>query len=155
MIRGYFKQKDRNPYLAVEVILPEFSISQRVRFLVDTGASTTIINEGDALRLGLNFSKLKKADIKIGGIGGFAETYEADGILLSEVKPIYSGAIYFLKHHILSEISEDEQQKMKKWFLSQPSLLGKNIIYEYSLFMHYLSEKMLLLEDHEIPSELR
>lgn len=147
MIRGYFKQKDRNPYLAVEVIIPEFSISKRVRFLVDTGASTTIINEGDALRLGLDFSKLRSSNIKIGGIGGFAETYEADATLLSEVKPIYTGVIYLLKHQTPADLSEEEQRRMKRWFLAQPSLLGKNIIYDYGLFVHYLNEKILLMED--------
>jgi len=155
MIRGYFKQEDRNPYLAIEVMIPEFSISQRVRFLIDTGASTNIINQGDALRLGLDFSRLKKSKIKIGGIGGFAETYEIEATLLSKVKPIYSGVIYILEHQIPAELPEEEQQKMKRWFLSQSSLLGKNIIYDYALFVHYLNEKIILLEDHEIPAELR
>jgi len=155
MIRGYISEDDHNPYLAVEVIIPKFSIRQMVRFLVDTGASTTIINQGDAIRLGLNFRDLKKSDINFGGIGGFAETYEAEAILWSEIKPIYSGVIHFLEHRIPEELSWDEHEKMKKWFLSQPSLLGKNIIYDYGLFIHYLSNTMLLLENDEIPLELR
>jgi len=155
MIHGYFSEVDNNPYLAVEVNIPKFSIRQMVRFLVDTGASTTIINQGDAVRLGINFQDLNKSEINIGGIGGFAETYETEVTLLSEVKPIYSGVIHILEHRIPDDIHGEEKERMKRWFLSQPSLLGKNIIYDYGLFMHYFSKTMLFLEHDEIPLDLR
>jgi hypothetical protein len=52
-------------------------------FLVDTGASHTTILQGNALKLGINFSKLKLAKKPVLGISGKQKVYELDDVTLA------------------------------------------------------------------------
>ena len=51
-VRGYFSERRRQPYVvAFRAALPRLGVSTDIRFLVDTGADSTVIHWGDRARL--------------------------------------------------------------------------------------------------------
>lgn len=55
--------------------------AQPITLLIDTGASNTTILQGDAMRLGIDFSKLKPGKGSV-GISGPEQTYELEDTVL-------------------------------------------------------------------------
>ncbi len=93
--------------------------------VVDTGTAITTINEFDARKMKVDYSKLTKNPDSL-GIGGSAESYLADschlyfgeGIESVDVKPVK-----FLKQ---SNVERAEQERY-------PSLLGMDVLMNYDI----------------------
>ena len=68
MIRGYFDEQGR-PRLRCNIEIPRLGISNRITFLVDTGAYKTTILPRDGQRLRLPYDRLR-GNISIHGVGG-------------------------------------------------------------------------------------
>ncbi len=156
MIRGsYIKKKYiKRPFIESKVIVLDTLIEKPLQFLVDLGADFTVICERDAYRLGLNYSKLKKTERGLGGIGGKAETYTVEVILKIEPDFVKRMNIFTIKNKIPDNIPAEMQNKLKKFYESFPSLLGRDIIREFGLFVHERTERIYLMNDNEIPDEL-
>lgn len=126
-IRGFFRKEDNAAYVIATFLSIEFNIHSPVRFLIDTGASRTIISDMDAIKLGIDYSLLPRFKVGTAGIGGVVDTY-----FIQNVKLIFKtqeGAhvekmdkIFVLKHEIRTE-------RIKRI----PSLLGRDILNKYQL----------------------
>lgn len=70
MCQGYFRKG--RPYVKAAILSPKIRAKRPSwsEFIVDTGADRTILGYPDALKLGIDTSKLKK--IKVSGVGGIA-----------------------------------------------------------------------------------
>ena len=105
-------------------------IEGEVDFLVDTGASKTVILDMDAESLGVNYGKLTRYKYDMIGIGGSVETYS-----IKEAKLTFSTnegkvlterfEIFVLKH-----------PKLNKKIERLPSLLGRDVLNKYCLMMN-------------------
>lgn len=72
------------PFLVAFLISEELDIQKRIVFLIDTGASRTNILDGDAIRLGIDYSKLQRHEEGTTGIGGVVDTH-----IMPEVKLLF------------------------------------------------------------------
>ena len=141
MKSGYFRHQGsiQRPYINLTL---EFPIANNraleIAFLVDTGADRTLLSpfEGTRLRreLGVDLLSLPFG-MPIGGIGGQTETRMIDANLHIGDQSIST---------ILSLVEPPPGQ-----FPTMPSLLGRDIIYELSLFMEYKTDRLLLLDESE------
>jgi len=115
-------------YVPALVSREGLSIAGWVSFLIDTGASRTIILDGDARALNLAYESLQRYQPGAVGVGGVVETYIIENCTLTfssdlgdyiEPMPV----IYVLRHGRFDRRVE-----------RLPSLLGRDIINKYNLF---------------------
>lgn len=64
-----------SPFIRVTFESKNLNIRKPLSFHIDTGASVTILLDKYIQYLGIDKSKLKKTERKIGGIGGSIETF--------------------------------------------------------------------------------
>ncbi len=76
-IEGYFDYSFRPvaPCINAVLIIESLKVQEEISFLIDTGASSTILLDKDVDIIGLELDNLKKADKQITGIGGSIDTY--------------------------------------------------------------------------------
>ncbi|MCJ7578791.1 MAG: retroviral-like aspartic protease family protein [candidate division Zixibacteria bacterium] len=139
-IRGFFRKEDNAAYVITTLLSKELNIHSPVRFLIDTGASRTIISDMDAIKLGIDHSLLPRFKAVTAGIGGVVDTY-----FIQNVKSIFKtqeGAhvekmeeIFVLKHKIRDE-------RIKRI----PSLLGRDILNRYQLLLDRRSNKVVITD---------
>ena len=79
MIAGYF-DSDGRPFVECRVHLPRLAVSDRVWFLLDTGAETTILHPDDGRLIQCPFDALANPD-EFTGIGGTLLYYTERAIL--------------------------------------------------------------------------
>lgn len=141
MILGYFQTEGRFQRPYVDLIL-QFPVADNrqleVSFLIDTGADRTLLSpaEGARLcqRLGIDILSLPFGQ-PIGGVGGETQTRMIDATL-SIGEQLISIALSLV-------------EPPPGYFPTMPSLLGRDILYELSLFMEYRTDSLLLLDDSE------
>jgi predicted aspartyl protease len=139
-IRGFFRKEDNAAYVIATFLSKELNIHSPVRFLIDTGASRTIISDMDAIKLGIDHSLLPRFKAGTAGIGGVVDTY-----FIQNVKLIFKtqeGAhvekmeeVFVLKHKIRDE-------RIKRI----PSLLGRDILNKYQLLLDRRSNKVIITD---------
>lgn len=156
MIKGFYKEElgFARPYVLAKIIFPKFDISEHLEFLVDSGADSTMISERDAMRIGLDYTKLEKSKKDVGGIGGKAETYVAEVIIKIQRDFVERVKVLVIKHLIPEDMKEEERKELVNLYRRIPSILGRDIIDNFGLFMHKRTHRILLLRDDEIPKEL-
>jgi len=76
-IRGYFDFSGRARVKA-HVVCQKPQVNEEVKFLVDTGASRTVLAERDTAKLGINYEDLQKLPKGLLGFGGRVDTYVID-----------------------------------------------------------------------------
>ena len=129
-------------YVATVLESKALNIHETVELLVDTGASRTTILDKDAIRLGLDFTKLEKLSEGMLGIGGTVNTY-----ILKDVKLIFRREdkkshtenlerIYILKHPNLNEK-----------IMRIPSILGRDILNKHTLIYNKRHEKAYITDE--------
>jgi len=121
------------PFVRVTVDLKSLNIRGTIYFLIDTGASTTVLLDKDVNFLGIDVRRLKRAERDIGGIGGLISTYVVedaslffrteDGGVVEEKLQLLVG------RHDLSGLSYIERALIMRL----PSLLGRDVIYRFKL----------------------
>jgi predicted aspartyl protease len=112
------------PFITAKFICDQLEINKDILLVVDTGTTTTTINEFDARQMKIDYTKLKRNQDSL-GIGGQAESYLADsahlyfgeGIESVDVKPVK-----FLRLHV-------EQADQERY----PSLLGMDVLRHYKI----------------------
>ena len=121
------------------VSLPAIGVGRiRVRFLIDTGADHTSLGHNEVFRLvgeyGIDLTQLR-AGRQIRGIGGVTRTRVAQAVLE------------------FGDFSTDLQIAMLEPTPGQPtgipSLLGRDVLSHFALFMEERTDRVLLLEPHE------
>jgi len=116
MITGRFGDTTTSPYIEASVHLPRLRIRGYVSFLVDTGASGSVLMPADAKKLGVNFGRLIHPTTSH-GIGGFSEGFNEVAVVgFSDGKHVYGFDI------------ELEIAKRTKDNQHLPSLLGRDIL---------------------------
>jgi hypothetical protein len=146
-IKGFFRADNNAPYVAATLVQDEFQLGKDVWFLVDSGASATIIADKDALSLGIDYSKLQRLQEGMTGIGGTVETF-----VLPSVKLVFSTEdgsyeedmeqIYVLRHPITSSIQKARVERI-------PSLLGRDFLNKYAILMKH-SDDVVLITDEDV-----
>ena len=141
MIRGYFSIEHgrQRPFVDAVFQFPMLGLlSIQVPLLVDTGADRTILAPSDALRLarrfGLNFGDLPQSAPGT-GVGGQASTPVIEAMLNIDS---FSTALTLT-------ILEPTPGRL----LPIPSLLGRDILSHFALFMEQRTNRVLLLEPQE------
>ncbi len=138
MIKGYFDSG--RPYVDIPIDMPDVGISgMGVRFLVDMGASRTLIGHRYAIQLG-GFYGIDLAGLPIGhqslGIGGLASTRQT------------RVAMSIGSLHIDRDIPILEPIPGR--IVGLPSLLGRDVLSHFALFMEERTNRVLLLEPSEV-----
>ncbi len=142
MIRGYFSTTGgRNrPYVDGVFQFPGgvTDRSLEVRLLVDTGADRTLISPRDAgqmvRRLGIDLAALPRG-APGAGVGGQADTRTIEAVL----------TLGNFSVRLTLPILEPPPGPLPPI----PSLLGRDIISHFALFMEERTNRVLLLEPHE------
>ena len=143
MLTGYFSLLDGLPnpraYLRGFVDIPAAGVvGMQVDFLVDTGADRSIIGSSDASQMIRDFG-VDLADMQdgppSGGIGGIVATKTA------EVALAFGAFSQNMRMEILAP-SPDAH-------FAIPSLLGRDVLSHFALFIEERTDKVLLLEPAE------
>lgn len=142
-IKGFFK--DDIGFMNVHLVSEQAGLDETIEFLVDTGSSRTVLLDKDALFLGIDYSKLKRFEQDLGGIGGSVETHVIEDSVLGfgsdEGMAEIELAVFVLKHP-LEKIGRDEQIKI----LRIPSILGRDIITKFRLIFDREKAELSLLK---------
>ena len=136
-IKGYFDPlfKPKAPFIDAIVISSQARLYHKIRFLIDSGASMTILLDKDVQDSNVDLSQLKKTEKGVNGIGGIIETYliEDARIVFEVEEGFYELDVpLFVGIHDLSKMEEESRKRI----LVMPSLLGREILNEFDL--HYL-----------------
>lgn len=141
MIRGYFSTVGPTPRPFVDAALeiPSCHRAIRIHFLVDTGADRTTVGPPDARRLarelGIDLASLPQGNPSV-GVGGRVETRTIDAVLtLDSFSTSLTLTILDLPTGRLAPI---------------PSLLGRDVLAHFALFMEERTRRVLLLEPAEV-----
>ncbi|MCD5384168.1 retroviral-like aspartic protease family protein, partial [candidate division WOR-3 bacterium] len=146
-IYGFFR--DDIGFIRAHISSSVFEIDENVAFLVDTGASKTVLLDKDALLLNIDYNELRKFNRNLSGIGGSVETYIIDDMVFcfkSDKGKIEFNSPIFVLRHDLEKLSRDERVKI----LSIPSILGRDIIEKFRLIYDIKMED-LIFTDERIP----
>ena len=143
MISGYFQLDDdgvTRPYIDLAVEFHE-PIDARlvVTFIVDTGADRTLLSSHIAERLRADFDfdiRSLEEDNPIGGIGGQVNTRKARVTL-------YSGNQWITSNMSITVIDAVPGPE------TMPSLLGRDIVDDFALFIERRTQRVLLLDAGE------
>ena len=130
---------NRPAYLSVLVDVPAAGvIGMQVEFLIDTGADRSIIGDFDAFRMveyyGADLTNLQGGQ-PARGLGGISATLTADATLK------IGGFSKDMRLDILAPSSET--------YLGVPSLLGRDVLSQFALFIEERTDRVLLLEPAE------
>ncbi|ODS41107.1 MAG: hypothetical protein A7315_07010 [Candidatus Altiarchaeales archaeon WOR_SM1_79] len=152
---GYFKEGGfYHPFVSAEISFPELNTTDYIWFLVDTGADRTAISEKDVSRLRIGYDKLKKTNKDLCGIGGSVETYETEAIIKLSAEHIDRINILVMKNKIPDEIPQKEKERLRVLYQGIPSLLGRDILDEFGIFIHRKTNRILVLSDEKIPEDM-
>ena len=143
MITGYFQLRDDipnpRPYLTGSIDVPAIGvIGMRVDFLIDTGADRSIIGSSDASRMvdefGVDLTNLQDGP-RGRGVGGTVATKTAEVALRFDD---------FSKNMRIEILEPPPDARF-----AIPSLLGRDVLSQFALFVEERTGKVLLLEPAE------
>jgi predicted aspartyl protease len=138
MIRGRFEGLRRRPFVTAHLSIPAQNIAGQVSFLVDTGADSIVLAPADALFLGIDTTALQPGTPSI-GVGGPTATVNTEAILT------LNNRVFNVLLRILAPRSRQQQQALR----TIPSLLGRDILSHFALFVEERTNRVLLLEPEE------
>jgi hypothetical protein len=139
MIRGLFRadSRRRRPFVTAHLSIPSQSLSGDVRFLVDTGADSTLLAPADTVFLHLDVSRLPQGPPST-GVGGLTRTASVPATLT------LGSLAYRLDLRVLVP-SRQQQQALSRI----PSLLGRDILSRFALILEERTDRVLLLTPDE------
>ena len=115
MIEGRFGDTTGAPYIEARIFFPRLRLRGLVSFLVDTGATVTIVMPADSKKLGVDFASLRNPTINE-GLGGPAQAFKESAILS------FTDRRYVFSYLITVRISALAHHQRF------PSLLGRDIL---------------------------
>ena len=139
MIRGYFTGPPgrKRPSIEASVTIRETGTRRDVAFLIDTGADRGLLSTRDATALGLDTLTLPQSRSR--GVGGSATTRHVPAAL-------HLGLRTFLVVFRVLGGSDAAQQRTSS---AVPSLLGRDVLAHFGLYVEERRDLVLLLESHE------
>jgi hypothetical protein len=132
-----------SPWVKADISIPKLGKRRKVTFLVDTGADVTSLSVRDAVRLigKRGFRQLSRLK-DLSGVGGKASYFEEPAqIVFRHDDGTVEGFDFIL---YIAKPSRKKSRTLRQQ-LQLPSLLGKNIIFEFRMVMDY-SKKQLFLD---------
>jgi hypothetical protein len=119
--------RDNEPYAEGFVSIPALGKSGIVKFLIDTGNSTTCLGEPDVLRMGIDARSLPTPGIRHMGIGGKGNAREIEGSVMVE------------KISVILNHREEEHRggKVRHIDYPYPSLLGRDYLSKLNCTLHF------------------
>lgn len=146
-LTGFFQFGDQAPYIAATVLQDTLNIAGDVRFLVDSGVSSTVLSDLDVRRLGINYQDLEQLSGGIIGVGGGVETYILPDTRLFFLMPDGNheeimDKIYVLKHQTSNVAQRAKIEKI-------PSLIGRDFLNKYTLLLKQ-TDNLVLVTDEDI-----
>lgn len=140
MIRGYFDGPPgrRRPFVTATLTIPALTLAGEVHFLVDTGADSTLLAPRDATVLGIDPSRLAPGPPGV-GVGGRTPTTSADAFITLD------GLTLVTTIRLLVPTSTRQHQALA----SIPSLLGRDVLRRFALFVEERTDPVLLLTADE------
>lgn len=139
MIRGYISPAGgrRRPFVDATLGIPSIDRNLKVPFLLDTGADRTILGTIDAERLATGFG-VALASLPPGvpstGVGGQMPTRTIECVLTLDTFSL----------PLVLPILEDSYARLRI-----PSLLGRDVLSRFALYLEERTNLVLLLEPHE------
>jgi predicted aspartyl protease len=121
-------------FISAWFICESLGIEHLVNFIVDTGASKTIIGDTDAETMEINYKMIKKSQDPLRGISGKCDAYEMEKCSLF-FKLVNSAHIEYLDKILIAKC---RKKQMKQ------SLLGMDILQRFSIYFNYDTRKILL-----------
>ena len=122
---------------------PKPPIQDPIRLYIDTGASRTTIADRDAIRLGINYSKLTRSPIPVVGIGcKNVSNYLLHNVLI--VFRVVGGGFHMERLKTVTVLKHHPQNAIEKAIIDRiPSLLGLDILEKYHI---RFTDKRVILE---------
>lgn len=142
-INGFFK---RGPFEAAYVVAifssRQLDIRGTIEFIIDTGASRTTISDRDAIKLGIDYSKLEKLPEGTLGIGGSVDTY-----IVSQPELIFVTSDG--KHHVekLDRIYVLKHRRVDEKIKRIPSILGRDVLNKYIIIFDRKRERAVITDE--------
>ena len=123
-------------------------------FMIDTGASATIILDRDVERFGLDWDALAHSDHQLGGIGGSVETRiipdESLSFTATSGKTVREKLRIYVARHDFKTVS----RRIRRSIMFIPSLLGRDVIEKYR-FVYDKSRSQVYLEREAFEETVR
>jgi hypothetical protein len=133
--------RDNEPYAEGFVSIPALGKSGIVKFLIDTGNSTTCLGEPDVLRMGIDARSLPTPGIRHMGIGGKGNAREIKGLvmvcLMDEEHHLHE--VELEKISVILNHREEERMggKVRRIDYPYPSLLGRDYLSKLNCTLHF------------------
>jgi hypothetical protein len=122
VLRGEFDAQTGRPSLKGRLFLPRLRLSERIAWLVDTGADSSLLNPSAAFLLGIDFLQLR-GSAESRGVGGRAETYLEQAMLVFD-EPLVGFHIYV--RDLAVSMPDPDLDGL-------PSLLGRDILDNWAM----------------------
>lgn len=138
-IRGYMLPRSNYCYIDATLVSHKLSKPERLKLLIDTGADTTTILDGDCARLGLNSVGLlsnKKPTMVVGGVIGTHVLVNAQLLLKDTLGKLHPEPLK----------SIDVVYPTRRGALFNFSLLGVDILGRYNRFVVNYGRREVFLE---------
>ncbi len=114
-----------------------------LEFIIDTGASVTVVTDRDALRIFGDLDKeLEYARTKLIGLGGYADTYIARNVVLKLIDvddPNNFVEINIPQLYVATHLKHFRGQEFRDAVFQLPNLLGTDILQHARVYLNYLS----------------
>ena len=144
-IRCFFKSSPvEGAYVAAIVESEKVHLYGTVEFLVDTGATRTILSDKDVIRLGLDYAELDKLQGGVLGVGGTVDTY-----ILTDAKLIFN-AEKIIQQEPLEQLYVLKHNSLNDKILRIPSVLGRDILNKYG-FIYDKRQEIVYISDKKSP----
>jgi predicted aspartyl protease len=127
MLRGRFGDTTTTPFIEASVHFPRLDLRGYVSFLVDTGASGTVLMPLDSRKLAVNFSLLKNRKTSR-TVGGPADGYMEEAVL---------GFLDRDKSTIFAYEIEIQIFEPTRDNAALPSLLGRDVLNQWRLVVDF------------------
>ncbi len=123
-----------HPFVTAEVFWKTTGAHSAINFAVDTGATDITISQADALKLGAELRDLTRSKRTIGGIGGRADCFEMEDLVL--VFLCSPNGTFFAEIKKVDVVRAPEVERHKDRGkgvvtarkISIPSLMGRNFL---------------------------
>ncbi|MBI3841573.1 MAG: hypothetical protein HY295_00220 [Thaumarchaeota archaeon] len=139
---GFF-QSDVNdaPFMMAHLKDGKGSFRENIAFMIDTGLSDTSLSLKDLMDLGLDVDNLKKEEGDAYTATDSADVYSLEKLVLIFMSDKGEQLKLNFPKIFVSKSRNHENEKIA---FNSPSLLGRNALYLFSLFMDRKNDKIIL-----------